>query len=381
MLPTGNQRCYIQLRWHNHTVHPASTPALSLRGFLAALGALVSGLHLVVAFSRGADWRVEGATLTSIGVLAVVSTVMILLSSATWPVGVLGGVSLISAVGIVFTRLVGYPFGPFADYTPPLTAFDIVTLVVVLITGTLAFVSLTIGVTHLGRPGLRFDTVAPIIVVLVALPGIGVNSWTEEAAYISGMSHSHGVTIIGDSTINGLASAELLTIDQRQQLGEQMILARDMTRQFPTLTDAINAGWIAIGTFVPGSGQMVINPATAQQERIFDPARPSALLFATSDDQAPIVGVQYDLWGPDTPDGFVGQGPLWHLHAGTCVINDDRGSFALVYDQPLTGTACQSVQAQLTDEISWMIRAWVIPGWDNPRGPFAHDHPLLTATN
>jgi len=355
---------------------------LSLRGVLAALGALVGGLHLVVAVSRGSDWRVEGVTLTTLGLLAVVSTVMVVVSSATWPVGVLGGVSLISALGIVITRLAGYPIGPFANYTPPLTAFDIVTLIVVLITGTLAFVSLTIGVAYLGQPGLHFDTVAPIIVVLVALPGMSVSSWTEEAAYITGMSHSHGtITITGDSTINGLASAELLTAAQRQQLGEQMILARDIAQQFPNLTDAINAGWIAIGTFVPGSGQMVIDPTTANQERTFDPARPSALLFATSDDTAPIVGVQYDLWGSASPEGFVGQGPLWHLHSGTCVINDKRGSFALAYDQLLTGTACQSIQARLTNEISWMIRAWVVPGWDNPRGPFAHDHPLLTATN
>jgi hypothetical protein len=336
----------------------------------------------MVAHSRGADWQAEGLTLTILGLLAVVSAVAVLISVARWPVMVLGIISLISAVGIMLTRLVGYPFGPFANFTPPLTAFDIITLIVVLIAGALSGASLAIGVNHLGNPGLRFDTLAPIIVVLVALPGFGVSAWAHQAASITGVSHSHSaMTVTGDSSISFLPSSELLTVDERQQLGEQMILARESALQYPTLADAITAGWITIGGYVPGSGQMVVNPTTANRQRTFDPKQPSVLLYASSDDRAPIVGVQYDLWGPDTPEGFIGQGPLWHLHAGTCEINDERGSFALAYDELLTGTACQSIQAQLTNEISWMIRAWVVPGWDNPRGAFAHDHPLLTTAN
>ncbi len=330
-----------------------------------------------VALSRGADWRVEGTALMILGLLSAASAVVLMISAATWPVIVLGVVSSISVVGLLVTRLAGYPLGPFVDYTPPLTAFDIITMVVTLITATLAFTSLSIGVEHLGPTGLRFDTVAPLIVVLAALPGLSVTTWAEEAAYITGQSHSHGIT--GDTSISILASSELLTIEQRGRLGEQLILARASGMQYPTLGDAVNAGWVPLGDVVPGSGQLVIDPVTAQRERSFDPAQPSALLYAANDDQAPIVGVQYDLWGANTPEGFVGQGPLWHLHSGTCEIDDERGSFVLAYDELLAGTACQDIDARLTDQISWMIRAWVIPGWDNPSGPFAHDHPLLTA--
>lgn len=336
----------------------------------------------MVALSRGTDWRIEGVALMILGLVAAASAVVLMISVATWPVIVLGVVSSISAVGVLVTRLAGYPLGPFADFTPPLTAFDIITMIVALITATLAFSSLSIGVVHLGQPGLRFDTVAPLIVALAALPGLSVTTWAEEAAYITGQSHSHGaITINGQTSINGLATADLLTTQERGLLGEQLILARATGMRYPTLGDAVNAGWVAIGDVVSGSGQMVVDPLNANQQRLFDPAQPSALLYATNDDQAPIVGVQYDLWGSNTPNGFVGQGPLWHLHAGTCEINDDRGTFALAYDQLLTGTACQNINARLTDQISWMIRAWVIPGWDNPRGPFAHDHSLLTITN
>lgn len=336
----------------------------------------MAALHLLVADSRGADWRLEGAVLLGVGVIAGALSVAVVVSAARWPVVGLGTLAILPVAGIMWTRLVGYPVGPFADYSPRLTVYDGVVMGIAVVVASVAGAALFIGIDHLGPPGFRFDTVAPIIVVLSALPGFGLSSWTERATTITGAAHAHGVvTVAGSSISNGLATADPLTAADRVRLGEQIEAARSAALLYPTLADAERAGWIPIGDFVPGAGQMVANPTPIDA---FDPAMPSALLFASSAADAPVVGVQYDVQGDDAPDGFVGQRPLWHLHAGTCEIDDERGTITVVYEPAITGTACGNIDARLTTTVSWMIRAWVIPGWDNPGGPFAHDHSLLT---
>lgn len=385
MLPTGNRTRHLDRRWQTPDVTPVAdrSQSLSVRGLLAAIAALLGGLHLVVADSRGADWLVEGVVLMVIGVSAATVAAALLLTAARWPVQALGALGLVSVIGIIWTRLIGYPIGPFAEYSPRLTPFDVIVMITALIAFALAVACLTVGIEHIGSPGARFDTVAPILVAVTALVGVGLTSWTEEAAYIAGASHTHGAatgTTSGDgsSLPSGVVTAEPLDAADRVRLGEQMDRARTAATRFPTLSEARAAGWTPIGDFVPGAGQMLVDPTVAVRTRTFDPGRPSALLFASSDDDAPVVGVQYDIWGDDAPDGFLGQRPLWHLHAGTCEIDDARGSFAVVYDPGVTGTACRTIDGRLTNTIAWMIRAWVIPGWENPGGPFAHDHSLLT---
>lgn len=382
MLPTGNRSRHPCLHWQTRFVSKNDRPiqALSVRGLLAAVAMLLGGLHLMVADSRSADWLVEGLVLMGIAIASGIVAMALLVTPARWPMGVLGGLGLASVVGIIWTRLVGYPFGPFADYSPRLTFFDVLTILTALIAAALSVAALTVGVAHIGEPGARFDTMAPLLVVATALFGLGLSSWTEEAAYIAGASHSHGVPSGGadmEAQLAGANTVALLTASDRVRLGVQMDQTRAATAAWPTLSAARAAGWIPLGTFVPGTGQMLVDPTAASQDRVFDPGTPSALLFASSDDDAPVVGAQFDLWGDEAPDGFIGQRPLWHLHAGTCMIDDERGSFAVVYDPPITGTACQDIDGQLTNTFSWMIRAWVVPGWDNPAGPFAHDHSLL----
>ncbi|NDE60211.1 MAG: hypothetical protein EB010_12485, partial [Acidimicrobiia bacterium] len=82
--------------------------------------------------------------------------------------------------------------------------------------------------------------------------------------------------------------------------------------------DAKAAGWMMVGTDVPGAGQMMIDPRVDSRESSFAVDRPSGLLYASSIDSAPLVGVQYNAWTSDgsTPNGFTGQANMWHLHDG-----------------------------------------------------------------
>ena len=121
---------------------------------------------------------------------------------------------------------------------------------------------------------------------------------------------------------------------------------------------------------------MLIDPTINSRIEKFDAAAPQGLLYASSVDSAPIVGVQYNVWTGDgsTPSGFIGQDMLWHMHTGTCEITE---SFAIPYDESVTGKACSTVDGTLTNTVSWMLRAWVVPGWENPQGTLTHDNSLL----
>jgi hypothetical protein len=348
---------------------------ISPRGVFIALVIGIGALHLMVADTRGSDWSTEGVALAVIGVLAVGFGLSLLRSRSAWPV--IGSMSVSTAIiiGLVVTRTAGYPFGPFTDMTADLGPFEILVLITSAITVSLGGASLILGLDRIGSPGWRFDTLAPLAVVAAALPGLAVSSWVDDAAYLTGAAHVHGGTTIDSSTQHGFAYRTELSLDERQLLGDELTRARTAALSTPTLADAREQGWTTLGDPVPGAGQMMIALDSRRSDTAFDPATPVALLFASADDTAPIVAVQYEGWTSSTtpPVGFTGQEMFWHLHTGTCLVDDVR----VVYDEPHVGANCELIGGERTNTISWMIRAWVLPGWENSNGTFAHDHPGL----
>lgn len=354
-------------------------PVLSLRGAVAGLVLLLGAMHLLVAVGRAHDWAWEGAGLALTGVAQVVAALWWAASHRraariTTLVLVIG-----PAVILVLARVVGYPFGPFDGYTPDVSSYELVLLAVSVVAAALAAGSLLSGPRLAGAPGWRLDTLSLVAIVVAAVPGLATTRWVDDASSVSGAGHSHSHT---DST--GVGSiAQQLDLDDRRLLAEQVVAARDFALTVPTLGDALDSGWVKVGDAISGGGQMVMNPAVDHREIGFDAATPLGVLYASSDPDAPVVGVQYGQWTADAlpADGFVGQATMWHLHTATCVIETDTGEFALTIDEPLTGVGCEKVDGTRVDRIGFMLRAWVVPGWENPYGTFAHDHPGIVVTS
>lgn len=354
------------------------TPAINLRGITGALVTAVGALLLIVAPGRSADWFAEGLMLATVGVLLVaVGLAVVVLSHRTILYFVVILMTLVAA-WLVITRTAGYPFGPWSSVTPQMGPYEVLVLVLSIISLTLAIATLVVGAEHLGTPGIRFDTLAPFAIVLVALPGLAVSKWADNAAHILGSSHTHSHTMSSTPNMPGMdhSTMSMMTDDERVQFGQQLVIAREAALKFPTLADARAAGWILVGGYVSGAGQMLMDPNSNSRDQVFDPAVPQGLLYASSIDAAPIVGVQYNAWTSDgsTPVGFIGQDMLWHMHTGTCEVND---TFAVVYDESVTGKACSKINGTLTNTVSWMVRTWIVPGWENSQGPLSHDNPLL----
>ena len=354
------------------------TSAVSLRGTLAALVGAVGALLLIVAPGRSADWFAEGLMLATVGVLLIAIGLAVVVSSHRTILYFVVILMTLMTTWLLITRTAGYPFGPWSSVTPQMGPYEVLVLVLSIISLTLAIATLVVGTEHVGTPGIRFDTLAPFAIVLVALPGLVVSKWADNGAHILGSSHTHSHTMSSTSNMSGMdhSMMSMMTIDERGQFGQQLVYAREAALKFPTLADARAGGWILVGGYVSGAGQMLMDPNGNSRDQVFDPAVPQGLLYSSSIDTAPIVGVQYNAWTSDgsTPIGFIGQDMWWHLHTGTCEVND---SFAVVYDESVTGKACSKINGTLTKTVSWMVRAWVVPGWENSQGTLAHDNPLL----
>lgn len=373
---TGHQHYWQTVEMSAEPDTSAPSTSFSLRGLLAALIVMSGVLHLIVAPGRGADWFVEGLLLSIVGVLLLTVGLALLVSTHRLFLYVIIAITTLVASWLIVTRVSGYPFGPWTSVTPQMGPYEILVLVLTVTSLALAVASLMVGIDHLGAVGLRFDTLAPLAIVIVALPGIAVSQWTDNGAHILGSNHTHSHTVTSNSPMSGMDHSKMMTADERIQFGEQLVEARNAALQYPTLADARAAGWILVGGYVSGAGQMLMDPTSHSYDQSFDAAIPQGLLYASSIDAAPIVGVQYNEWTSDgsTPSGFIGQDMMWHMHSGTCEINE---SFAVVYDELVTGKSCSEVDGKVTNTISWMVRAWIVPGWENSQGTLAHDNPLL----
>ena len=351
---------------------PQPVSSLSLRGALAALFTALGVLHLLVAVGRAHDWAVEGALLAGAGLVHMIGALTVVLTRNRRHLIVLVAWLAVAAATLVFTRTAGYPFGPFAEYAPSLSSYEFVVLGLSLVSAALLVGVLLVDVELLGHGGWRFDTLAPLAVIVAAVPGLATTSWVDDASSLAGSGHVHY------SSTLALSDSEL-TWEQRQQLGREVARVREIALTHPTLSSAIDAGWTLAGVTARGAGQMVVDASRDFREIAFDIESPHGLIYASADPDAPIVGVQYAQWGSvdDTVSGFTGQENLWHLHTGTCVIEGPSSEYAIPLDEPTTGSGCQEVDGTRDDTVSYMIRAWVVPGWENPYGTFAHDHPAL----
>ena len=347
-------------------------PVATVRSLVASLTLAGGALHFAVAPGRSADWRAEGIALAATGAIMMALGLAVVFQRSRGPLIATSIANAVVVIGLVFSRTAGYPFGPWSAATPSMGPYEVTVLVVAVVALALSLGAQVSDPDHLGETGWRFENIAPLAVVLVALPGFVTTQWADDAAHIQGSEHSHVHTMPTASS-----SETDLSPDQRAQLGEELTVAATAAERFATLGEAKAAGWVHAGGYVTGAGQMMIDPTVDSRNSPFALDRPSGLLFESSLDDARLVGLQYNVWTSDgsTPEGFTGQANMWHLHDGTCVAGE--GPWALPHDTAVTGADCSMVNAVLDDTSSWMLRVWLVRGWENPAGTFAHDHPSL----
>jgi hypothetical protein len=190
-------------------------------------------------------------------------------------------------------------------------------------------------------------------------PGAALGAEIVGNATASGGAHDHGVAV----------PEQPVDEPTRQLLGQQLTIARQAAETFPTVADALKAGYQMVTPFVPLIGAHYINFGLVDGN--FDPAHPEMLLYNGTDPTSQIVGLSYFVASPNgAPDGFAGPNDHWHQHIGLCIKNS-----VVVGGETTTPEECArrgGTKVGLND--MWMVHAWVVPGWDSPQGVFSPEH-------
>jgi hypothetical protein len=162
-------------------------------------------------------------------------------------------------------------------------------------------------------------------------------------------------------------------------LARQLVTARAVALQYPTVAAATAAGYHLVGGgFGPGSGAHYIggfSRGIGGYSQGFDPSHPLALIYDGIAPTSQVVGLMYYSFGTTAPSGFAGPNDHWHRHSGVCL---GPGSVTLFPpDSSVTAAQCANAHGYFMPITGWMVHAWVVPGWESPRGVFSHENPDL----
>jgi len=197
--------------------------------------------------------------------------------------------------------------------------------------------------------------------------------------------HQHGVTTLNGQKVEGVKAADVSAESQPDQpldattrttLKMQLSEARDYALRYPTVTDAMGAGFRVAGGFAPGSGAHYISYGGLTGSGSFDPAKPLALIYDGTSPTSQIIGLMYYGLGDTAPEGFAGPNDHWHRHSNVCIKSGPGGiETPFPADQDVTAAQCTAAQGSLLKTTGYMVHAWVVPSWESPQGVFSHDNP------
>ena len=158
-------------------------------------------------------------------------------------------------------------------------------------------------------------------------------------------------------------------------LAKQLIAARAVAMQYPTVAAAEAAGYHLVGgEFGPGSGAHYIGGYGAALGS-FDVTHPLALIYDGTSPTSVMVGLMYYGMGDTAPEGFVGPNDHWHRHSGVCLGSGSKVLFPP--DSSVTEAQCTKAHGGFMAITGWMVHAWVVPGWESSAGVFSHENPNL----
>src|SRR3954464_6782884 len=160
----------------------------------------------------------------------------------------------------------------------------------------------------------------------------------------------------------------------RAKLAQQLVDARAAALRYPTVADAQNAGFLLAGKFSPQTGAHYMNLGALGG---FDASNPGSYIYDGISPTSKLAGLMYLGSEINPPEGFAGPNDHWHRHSNTCVIFDGGIKVPFAADSDVTKPQCDAVKGTFMRQTIWMVHAWVVPGWENPDGVFAHNHTLL----
>ncbi len=166
----------------------------------------------------------------------------------------------------------------------------------------------------------------------------------------------------------------------RAALAAQLVTARSAALRYPTVASALAAGFIPAGKFSPETGAHYIN--VRGTFGAFDPSNPGSLIYDGTTPASTVIGIMYLSGSANAPGGFAGPNDHWHRHTNTCVIfTGGKIVVPFAADSSVTQAQCAAVHGTFMPRTTWMVHAWVVPGWESPLGVFSHNNPDVKCAN
>ena len=181
----------------------------------------------------------------------------------------------------------------------------------------------------------------------------------------------------------GIAEEMPLTIEERAELSRQIDGTIATAKKYPTVADALAAGYKRTGPYMPGIGAHYIliggqglNADGAMDDA--DIAAPLAMVYAGTDPTSVIAGFMYYSMSKDEPAGFSGAKDVWHYHEALCLKYTAEGiDVPYGLDNSATKKQCDSVGGSMLKQSQWMVHVWSVPGWESRQGLFGEVNPAL----
>jgi hypothetical protein len=390
----------------------ATSPSAFVRTTLTAalLGAAV--IHFAMVPQHMSEWAPEGIAFIVSGWVQVALAIGVAIRPKRWMLAATIVASAIFIGAWAITRIWGAPFGPNSGVAQPSSYVDIACVI-------LESAAIVIALAAVWRPklatnwraeGLVFASIIPVAVLVLATTAVASPSASHHAhggnpcpkgqkpnpELVASDGHVHDSSAcVADIDDKGLA---LLTnghhhairndpLDPATQaeLDRQLAITREVAAQFPTLANAVAAGYRRAGGYSPGlgvhythSGIAELNPAGTMTDETL--RHPQSLLYAGTEPNSPIAGFMYYSMSKIEPTGFPGTNDTWHYHSNVCVKYSAAG-----IDAPfgadrsdVTQEMCAAVGGFMLNTTQWMVHVWSVPGWENDAGGvFAEVNPKL----
>jgi hypothetical protein len=235
----------------------------------------------------------------------------------------------------------------------------------------------SIAALLLGGCGTSGRSAAPAPPTSTSKPGATTPAPTPTTAATTTVTDLNGHAIVGVKAEDVAAESvpdKPLSRATHAVLAAQLVEARTVAMRYPTVADATAAGYHLVGGgFGPGSGAHYIGGGGYSFN--FDPNHPLALIYDGIHPTSQMVGLMYYSLGGAAPQGFAGPNDHWHRHSGVCLGSGAKVLFPP--DSDVTARKCAIAKGSFMAITGWMVHAWVVPGWESPKGVFSHENPDL----
>jgi hypothetical protein len=243
----------------------------------------------------------------------------------------------------------------------------------------------------------RILGIAVGIALIGAVYGIGLAADDTEPASVAAAAQGAGAepAAVDDKGLSLLQNGHqhesgevALDPDTQAELDAQLAVTREVASRYPTIADAVAAGYRRAGPFAPGLG---IHYTRTSAEGLnadgkmseADLENPLALIFDGTDPDAPLAGFMYYSMSADEPEGFAGPNDHWHYHDNVClVVTADGLDAPLGADREVTQAQCAALGGNLMPVTQWMTHVWTVPGYENDeKGVFGELNPRITCSD